>query len=406
LKILLSAFACEPNKGSESAVGWNWALSLAQAGHQVVVLTRSDTRLAIERIPKGALPKPHPRFVYFDLPKVLRWQTRGPLHVYFALWQWLAGSFAKKLHRCEQFDCVHHVTYAGLRAPSFMGRLGIPFILGPVGGGERAPWRLRRGYSLAGLMHDAARDVANFMIQFTPFMSSMFASAERIYVTSRETSRLMPQRFRNKAQIELAIGAEEETAPLSGGMSSSREQRGSCFRVLFAGRFVDSKGMHLGLPAFAQLVDVEPDARLTIVGYGPAERRWRKRAEDLGVAANIVWLPWQDHAAMASLYADHDVLLFPSLHDAGGMVVLEAMSHGLPVVCLRLGGPAILVNESCGYVVDPAGKNIPQVVREMSDALIRFSRDSTRRPLAQAARLRCRDFSWREKVGRIYGLAS
>jgi glycosyltransferase involved in cell wall biosynthesis len=406
LKILLSAFACEPNRGSESAVGWNWALSLAQAGHQVVVLTRSEARLAIERMPKEALPRPHPRFVYFDLPKAFRWQTRGPLHVYFALWQWLAASFAKELHRCEQFDCVHHVTYAGLRAPSFMGRLGIPFILGPVGGGESAPWRLRRGYSLVGLMHDAARDAANFMVQFTPLMNGMFASAERIYVTSGDTLRIMPQRFRNKVQIELAIGAEEEAAPLRGGISSFREQREACFRVLFAGRFVDSKGMHLGLPAFARLVDAEPDARLTIVGDGPAEGRWRKRAEDLGVAANIVWWPWQDHAAMTSLYADHDVLLFPSLHDAGGMVILEAMSHGLPVVCLRLGGPSILVNDSCGYVVDPAGKDIAQVVREMGDALICLSRDSTRRPLAQAARLRCRDFSWREKVARIYGLAS
>jgi glycosyltransferase involved in cell wall biosynthesis len=406
LKILLSAFACEPNKGSESGVGWSWALSLAQAGHQVVVLTRSESCPAIERIPKGALPKPHPRFVYFDVPKALRWQARGPLHLYFALWQWRAASFARKLHRREQFDCVHHVTFAGLRAPSFMGGLGIPFILGPVGGGERAPWRLRRGYSLAGLIHDAARDAANFMIQFTPFMSGMFASAERIYVTSRETLRLMPHRFRNKVQIELAIGTEEETAPLSGRIVRPRKRQDSYFHVLYAGRFIDSKGMHLGLPAFARLVDAEPDARLTMVGDGPAKRRWRKLAEDLGVAANVVWLPRQEHGAMASLYADHDVLLFPSMHDSGGMVVLEAMNQGLPVVCLKLGGPATLVNERCGYVVDPAGKDIAQVVREMGDGLIGLSRHSTRRPLAQAARLRSRDFSWREKVVRIYGLAS
>jgi len=216
LKILLSAFACEPNRGSELGVGWNWAVSLAQAGHQVVVLTRSESRPAIERMTKEAPPDLHLRFEYFDVPKPLRWHTRGPLHLHVALWQWLAAGFAKRLHQRERFDCVHHVTFAGLRAPSFMGRLGIPFILGPVGGGERAPWRLRRGYSLHGLIYDAARDAANLMIQFTPFMGGMFASAERIYVTSRETLRLMPHRFRNKVQIELAIGTEEEAVPLSG----------------------------------------------------------------------------------------------------------------------------------------------------------------------------------------------
>jgi glycosyltransferase involved in cell wall biosynthesis len=406
LKILLSAFACEPNRGSEMGVGWNWALSLAQAGHQVVVLTCSESRPAIEAIMKEAPPDRHLRFEYFDVPKPLRWKARGPLHLHVALWQWLAAGFAKRLHQRVQFDCVHHVTYAGLRAPSFMGTLGIPFILGPVGGGERAPWKLRRGYSLNGLIYDAARDAANLVIQFTPFMSDTFASAERIYVTSRETLRLMPRRFRNKVQIELAIGAEEESAPLIGKILPQRRPQDRCFRVLFAGRFIDCKGMHLGLPAFARLIDAYPDARLTMVGAGPAERRWRKLAKDLGIVANVEWLPWQDRDAMASLYSDHDVLLFPAMHDSGGMVALEAMNHGLPVVCLKLGGPATLVNESCGYAVDPAGKNAAQVAREMGDALIGLARDSTRLPLAQAARLRCRDFSWREKVVRIYGLAS
>jgi glycosyltransferase involved in cell wall biosynthesis len=164
--------------------------------------------------------------------------------------------------------------------------------------------------------------------------------------------------------------------------------------------------MHLGLPAFARLIEAYPEARLTMVGHGPVERRWRKLAEDLGIAANVEWLPWQDREAMANLYASHDVLLFPALHDSGGMVVLEAMNQGLPVVCLKLGGPATLVNESCGYAVDPAGKNAAQVTREMGDALIGFARESARLPVGQAARMRCRDFSWREKVDRIYGVAS
>jgi glycosyltransferase involved in cell wall biosynthesis len=406
LKILLSAFACAPNAGSECGVGWNWALFVARAGHQVVVLTRSISRPAIETAMKGSLTDLHLRFEYFDVPKSLRWERRGPQHLHNALWQWLAAGFAMELHHRNQFDCVHHVTFAGFRAPSFMGKLGIPFILGPVGGGERAPWKLRWGYSLHGLISDAARDVANVMLQFTPFMINTFASAERIYVTSRETLRLMPRRFRNKVRIELAIGVEEESASLIGRVLPPRRPQDGCFRVLHAGRFIDCKGMHLGLPAFARLVDAEPEARLTMVGQGPTERRWRKLAEDLGIAANIDWLPWQDREAMASLYADHDVLLFPAMHDSGGMVALEAMNHGLPVVCLKLGGPATLVNESCGYAVDPAGKNVAQVVREMGDALSGLARDSTRRPLAQAARLRCRDFSWREKVVRIYGLAS
>ncbi len=366
----------------------------------MVALTRSVSRPAIEEALEKAPPDLDLRFEYFDVPKPLRWQTRGPLHLHVVLWQWLAAGFARKLHRRERFDRVHHVTFAGLRSPIFMGRLGIPFILGPVGGGERAPWRLRRGYSLAGLIYDAARDVANHMIRFTPFMGEMFARAERIYVTSPETLQVMPRRFLNKTQIELAIGAEEPPRPPIGSTVRPKTRPDTSFRVLYAGRFIDCKGMHIGLPSFARLARAVPTAHLTMVGEGPAGRRWRKLAEELGIAAKVDWLPWQDREAMADLYSDHDVLLFPAMHDSGGTVVLEAMNHGLPIVCLKLGGPATLVNESCGHAIDPAGKSVAQVVAELGDAGA-----STRRPLAQAARLRCRQFSWREKVNRIYGLA-
>jgi glycosyltransferase involved in cell wall biosynthesis len=404
LKVLLSAFACEPNKGSEFAVGWNWAVFLARSGRDVVVLTRSQSRAAIECAMKDLTVQGRLDFRYFDVPKSLRWQSRGPLHLHHALWQWRAVRYAKNLHSVEHFDCVHHVTYAGLRAPSFMGRLGIPFILGPVGGGESAPWSLRFGYSLTGLVHDAARDAANLATRFAPFMIGTFASAQRIYVTSPETLRLMPSVFRGKAKVELAIGAEDQPSgmrvmPLRERMADTR------FRVLYAGRFVDYKGMHLGLPAFAHLVRAMPDAQLTMVGEGPQEGRWRRLAGELRLTRSVQWLGWQDRQAMAGLYAGHDVLLFPAMHDSGGMVVLEAMGQGLPVVCLKLGGPATMVDDSCGCVIDPTGKSAAQVAQEMGSALIALAADAAHHRFAQGARLRCHAFSWPEKVARIYGLA-
>ena len=405
MKILLSAFACEPDKGSEFAVGWNWAIFLARTGRQVVVLTRSESRPAIERALQHIDMKGCLRFRYFDVPQALRWQARGPLHVHSAIWQWLAAHHAKKLHRAECFDCVHHVTYAGLRAPSFMGRLGIPFIFGPVGGGERAPWRLRLGYSLPGLLHDTLRDVANFLTRFVPFMTATFNSAHRIYVTSTETLRLMPSAVHGKARIELAIGTEQQ---LTGKqrMPLRRRSPDDPFRVLYAGRFVDYKGMHLGLPAFAQLAQTIPGVRLTMVGKGPLEKRWRKLAGNLGVADRIDWQPWQDRRSMAAMYANHDVLLFPALHDSGGMVVLEAMSHSLPVVCVKLGGPATMVDDRCGYAIDPAGKTAAEVSKEMGRALVELAVEPTRLFFAESARRRCDEFSWPEKVERIYGLVS
>jgi glycosyltransferase involved in cell wall biosynthesis len=405
VKVLLSAFACEPNVGSEFSVGWNWALSLARAGHQVAVLTRQQSRPGIERVltpeDRGNL-----RFEYVDVPPSLRWESRGPLHVHYALWQCIAIRHARRLHRQENFDRVHHVTYAGLRAPSLMGRLGIPFIFGPVGGGETSPWKLRKGYSPLGLLLDVSRDAANAMVRFIPFMNDTFAAAERIYVTSADTLRLVPARFHSKARIELAIGPEQSNAADVEAQAQARKDVDTDFRVLFAGRFVDYKGMHLGLPAFARVLQEFPRARLTMVGQGPLESRWRKLAHGLGIAGRVSWTGWQDRRGMPRLYAEHDVLLFPSLHDSGGLVVLEAMEAGRPVVCLKLGGPATMVDARCGHAIDPEGKSADEVVQELGEALKALARNAAYRKLESAAKQRCRDFSWSEKVVRLYGVTS
>jgi glycosyltransferase involved in cell wall biosynthesis len=405
VKILLSAFACEPGRGSEFEVGWSWTIGLAELGHEIMVLTRSASQPAIERalatLPAG-LKRPH--FVYFDLPAALCWETRGPLHLHHIIWQHRAARVAEKLNASEHFDCVHHVTYAGLRSPSFMGRLGIPFIFGPVGGGEVAPWRLRIGYTARGMIIDAARDLANLAVRFEPAIAQTFARATKIYVTTGETLKLLPRRYRGKAAIELAIGSDgRKVRPAA---TINKRSPDGTFRVLYAGRFVDYKGMHLGLRAFAKLLETKPKAALTMVGKGPVEYHWRRLAEWLGVASQITWLPWQRQEDMTRFYAEHDVLLFPALHDSGGLIALEAMNHGLPVVCLQLGGPGILVDDTCGRAIPVAGKTRAQVISALADVLNEFADLSVRSTLSGGAYTRCNQFTWQKKVQRIYGLAS
>lgn len=71
----------------------------------------------------------------------------------------------------------------------------------------------------------------------------------------------------------------------------------------------------------------------------------------------ISWLPQQ----LFDPYESHDLFVFPSLHDSAGFVVLKALSRGLPVVCLNLGGPEQIATPELGIVVDTAGRNTAQV---------------------------------------------
>ena len=77
MRILLSAYACEPGKGSEPGVGWHWALETARLGHEVWVLTRANNRSAIEAALAQRPPMHNLRFCYYDLPAWARWWKKG-----------------------------------------------------------------------------------------------------------------------------------------------------------------------------------------------------------------------------------------------------------------------------------------------------------------------------------------
>ncbi len=399
MRVLLSAYACEPGLGSEPGVGWRWAHEIARRGHEVTVLTRAANRARIEAAGAG---DGNPRFVYFDLPRWARWWKRGGrgIRLYYTLWQWGAYRRARALHRARPFDMVHHLTLTAFRHPSFMGGLGIPFVLGPLGGGERAPFRLRRGLGPRGFAVDLLRDAANLAARLDPMLRRCLDQANAIYVKTEETRRALPRRHRARARIAAEIGVD----PAAVRTPKAAPAPANGLRLLFVGRFVSWKGGHLAIAALARLIAADPGARLTMVGRGAAGARWRRLARRLGVADRIAWRDWTARDRLAEIYRAHDVFLFPSLHDSGGSVVLEALAAGLPVVCLDLGGPPMFVDDRCGRVIATAGRDADAVAGALAAALVEIAAaPALRRALSAGAIARARQRQWADVVAEVYG---
>src|SRR5947209_3454798 len=137
MKLLVCAYDCKP--GAEPGVGWNWVQAFLRLGYQVHVITSRRHRGAIMKSP--SMLSPNLVFHHCDVPVWARSWEKAPAGQYFyhLLWQWVAYEFARELHALERFDRVHHVSPGNLHQPSFMGGLGIPFVFGPVGGGQAAP---------------------------------------------------------------------------------------------------------------------------------------------------------------------------------------------------------------------------------------------------------------------------
>jgi glycosyltransferase involved in cell wall biosynthesis len=414
VKILLSAFACRPGTGSEPGVGWNWAIRLANAGFEVWVLTRSIGRAQIETFLQSH-PLPNLHFVYHDAPAAVEWIYHKPFGFYahYLVWQWGAYRRARQLHKQVHFDRAHHVTIATVRQPSFMGLLGIPFVLGPVAGGETAPRPLRKSFPLTGKIREWLRDISNRLISIDPLMRLTFERANLILVTSRETGNLLPRRYQNKSRVQLAVAIEPDeipgrtdTLPQSQRLLSLRrcDWHSEPFRILYVGRLLDFKGIHLGLAAFADVIRHIPESRMTIVGSGPDEKWIRSYSERLGLKDAVEWIQMIERGELLKKYADFDVFLFPSLHDSGGMVLLEAMLQGLPVVCFDLGGPATIVNNECGAVVPTGNRTEREVIESLRDQLITLASEShIRTQLGLNAMRRAQQFTWQLAFESIYG---
>jgi glycosyltransferase involved in cell wall biosynthesis len=389
LKVLLSAYACEPGKGSEPGMGWHWAVEIARLGHEVHILTRANNVPACERglaVLSGLRLSVHG----YDLPRWARWWKEGQrgVRLYYVLWQRGASRRAQALHRAQHFDLVHHITFAVWRHPSFMGRLGIPFVFGPVGGGEDTPRALRRSLPLRAKIVEALRAAANLLAAVDPLLLSTLRRASLVLYKTTDTLSHIPRRFRAKCICIQDVATDKDgvaTAPASSAGPN----------FLFAGRLLYWKGVHLALRALAQVRDQLPDARLTIVGGG-RDRAWLENlARELGLESAVDWRGLLPHDEVLRIYATHTAFVFPSLHDSGGTVVMESLAQGLPVVCLDLGGPAAILPAQCGVKIPAHGRTEDEVAADLAAAMIRLATDAEfRGNLAASALDAARRMTW------------
>lgn len=444
MKILLSAYSCLPTQGSEPGIGWNWAQCIAANGHEVFVITRTAGRLQIESY--LATDSAHPvRFVYHDLGRAWQALYLLPLgnYAYYLLWQRTAAAMAGRLHAAEPFDKVQHITWGSFRVPSFMGRLGIPFTFGPVGGGEDTPAKLRKGLGWRGRLWDALRRVSGAMM--TRWMESTYASASEILTATDETLRTIPTRHRHKAWTCQAVGIDsafarqqsrkadarrrellwrelsqprelsrrgpgqqEASRPIHSPLDLSRldssRLNSSRLELLFVGRLLPWKGLHLLFKALSLLDASSAQIHLTVVGDGPDLDRLQRLVRKLKLEETIAWTGWMPRETLADIYSQCDLFAFPSLHDSGGMAVLEAMSFGLPVLCLDLGGPAMAVDDRSGRLIAARDLDEERVVASLADFLGEMMADPTALlKLSDGARSRAASLTWQANVDAVYG---
>jgi len=370
MKVLLSAYSCEPGKGSERGVGWHVAREVAKY-NEVWVLTRPDeSKEAIEaELKKHPIPGLH--FVYFTLPfwkDSLRFGQSGAMQLHYYLWQIQAYFVARRLHREIGFDLIHHVTFVRYSSPSFLSLLPVPFVWGPVGGGESAPFSFWRDFSWKNKLYEILRWGWRSIGELDPFTRLTAKRSTIIYATTDDTAHRIQSLGASQVRRLSESGISEvELHRLSQSPSPTIEPA----KFINIARLLHWKGIHLGLRAFAKAN--LPNAEYWVIGEGPELTRLHSLAAELEITDQVTFWGVLPRDEVLVKLGQCLSLVHPSLHDSGGWVPLEAMATGRPIICLGLGGPAEVVTPDIGIKV-PA-HNPDQAIDEMAVAMNRLAKD-------------------------------
>lgn len=393
--IIISAFCFAPREGSESGVGWATALTLASE-YKVIVICAAKYLGKFRDGDLDALHRDGIQVVFYDDPRFL-WIMKTPLggikhRIYYYFWQKSIRPLVVRLIAQHSPVVLQHVNWGTGKVSSGLVGLGVPMVFGPVGGFECVEQQVVCGMARKLQVAEFLRRCHIRLLRYSTTLRAMYRQIDLVLACTEESASCIRDLGAGNIALMTNAGISAELALRLSRSHRNHSARGA-LKLFFASRLCGWKGEEFAIRALARVND--PNVFLTMLGSGDNLALCQRLSEELGVAGQIQFIPflpnWDD---VWELYAASDVFLFPSLHDSGGTAVLEAMAAGLPVICLDLGGPAVLVDSTCGIKI--ASGTTGQIVHHMAEAICHL-RDHPEERLqkGQAATERClARFTW------------
>lgn len=334
-KILLVAPTCNGEDVGEAWVASQWARRLSER-HDLTLLTYFK---------RGAKPASEQltglRVIEWQEPPLLGRAERlnslmKPAYVpfYIKARRWLVAA----LKRGECFDVVHQPVPVAMRYPSPAAKLGLPLVIGPVGGGLSTP----PGFTVDETSNPwfmKLRHLDGMRLRWDPLLRSSFQSADCVLGIANYVHDQLSDIPLHRFEVMSETGLEDIPAPLD------RSARPNSVRLLYVGRLVRTKGARDIVRAMSLVRDL--DVVLDIVGEGPERVECEKLIAEYGLVGRVRLHGWRPKEELPDFYRAADIFVFPSYREPGGNVALEAMAFSLPLIVVDRGGPGSAVSTEC-----------------------------------------------------------
>jgi glycosyltransferase involved in cell wall biosynthesis len=376
MKILISAMACDPYEGSENYFGWAAVECLAR-DHDLWVLTSKRNRVPLEKgEAEGLVPK-NVHFVYACEFK--EWHPNRLLARFQSWKEYIDFSeavlpAAYDLCRSIKFDVVHHVTLATWRVAMPLWKLGIPFILGPIGGYEKFPVRLLTILSPMATGFELFRMSSNVVSRFSPNVRKCIRRAAHVFVANMETEQLVRFIRGSDAGItRLTAAFHSDTRIRDFSRFISNKSLNGPLRLFAAGNMEGRKGVALALHALARVKKNGVKFHYRLSARGPEIPHLKRLAAKLDLNNEILFADNLRGENYQRELGETHIYLLPSLRDSAGLTLTEAMLAGCVPVVADGGGPGIMVTEDCGFKVPVLNRE--QMISQLAATITTIDRD-------------------------------
>lgn len=247
--------------------------------------------------------------------------------------------------RGGEFDLVHRMTPKSPTTPSIIAKrlagINVPFILGPMAGGIPWPIGFRERWHSEREWMTYVRGAYKLM----PGYRSTLNNSSAIIAGSRYNYDQLRPRVGNRVVYMPHNGFEPDRFRLARSRTAEYP-----IRAAFVGRLVPYKGLDILIKAVADYVKSGKLA-LEVVGDGPERQGLKQLVASLDLERGVKFHGWLDHTAVGPVLRECDVFAFPSIREAGGSVVIEAMASGLVPVVADYGGPPEFITSESGIAV-------------------------------------------------------
>lgn len=350
LNILINAYACSPNWGSEPGMAWNWITNIAKHC-RCYVITEGEWRKEIEEVLKTHPLRENITFYYNPVPQKVRdmcWnQGDWRFYYYYRKWQKSTLKIAEQICKEHNIDITHQLNMIGFREPGLLWKIkGVKHVWGPIGSMGEIPLQFIKDLPLKVRLKQALKNfITRYQIKHSPVKDAI-KNCDAL-IAALDVTR---DQIKKNYGIEVPVIGETGLKPNDGYKHA--ECTGRPIELLWVGRFIPTKKLSIALEALAKVNNLN-DFRLHIVGSGTDEEvlQYKNLAQELGVNGICTWYGKIPNDEVQRMMREKDLFFFTSVFEGGPHVILESITNNIPILCFDTCGQGVVVDESIGIKV-------------------------------------------------------